>query len=483
MSDIKIIIENAVCKVEAGAEIHELLRNTLKYRNESISYQYNKNLRKINRLKGSLESSRFSTNPGLEKELKRLEHQNRALYKKLVVYLYNKHTFPTGLLPRVKKTFEDRGIKYALSDTRKKPVLGSERLVPRNPLPPLRYYQKAAVRRLETAHRGVVVACTGSGKTLTIAKMIADLRVKSLIITPSKAITDMMAKTMINYFGKGKVDKLTTKTVKIKKPINVCNIQALVKIPYDKLQTIDAVFCDEHHHQGADTYLEVNLKHLKNTYYRFGFTATNFRAGGDDMALEAVLSETLYEYPSHQAIADGYLVKPEFKIIENYNNVNSNNYQRVYKEGVVFNKDRNNLIVGTFNSLSKKHSTLILVKQVEHGELLKELIPTAKFIHGQLKDSVRDKIMEDFRKGKERLIIGTSILGEGVDLPIADVLIMANGGKSPIQVMQNVGRVLRIHPGKEKAIIYDFADIGAPWLEDHAKERQKIYELYEVKDD
>jgi hypothetical protein len=100
---------------------------------------------------------------------------------------------------------------------------------------------------LEEQHRGVVVCPTATGKTTVLTKMVWDLSVKTLVITPSKAITDMMVETLIKHFGKGKVEKLTTKKVKLKE-INVVNIQALVRMKPELFEDVRAVFCDEFHH-------------------------------------------------------------------------------------------------------------------------------------------------------------------------------------------------------------------------------------------
>lgn len=316
-----------------------------------------------------------------------------------------------------------------------------------------------------------------TGKTVTLCKMIWDLGVNTLVITPSKAITDMMLDTMIRHFGKGKVEKLTTKTKVIKKPIAIVNIQALIKLKPEILKGIDAMFTDEFHHSGASTFREANLKHLKDVYFRIGATATNFRAGGDSMALEAVLSEVLYEFPSKRAIKEGFLVPPEF-IIQETKSLEENTYRKSYEENIVNSENRNNLIAEIANAHTDDH-VLILVKEIAHGEKLKELLPNASFINGLEKDVVRNRMLDDFRSGKLKCLIGTNgVIGEGVDLPIADVLIMGASGKSQIQTVQNVGRVLRPYPGKTKALVYDFTDLGCKWLAEHARLRMLTYEEY-----
>lgn len=227
----------------------------------------------------------------------------------------------------------------------------------------------------------------------------------------------------------------------------------------------------------AATYQEVNLKHLKHVYYRIGLTATPFRNDGADLALEGVLSEILMRYTAQQAIKDGFLVKPRFEILDLKIRLRETAYQKVYREGIVENKNRNELIASIAKE-EKKKKTIILVQYKEHGEVLKQLIPWAEFIHGEEKDADRQRMMKDFKEGDLDCLIGTSVIGEGVDLPCAEVLIMAGGGKARSQVIQNIGRVLRIMEGKEKATVYDFTDRDGGFLEEHSEERSLIYEDY-----
>ena len=64
---------------------------------------------------------------------------------------------------------------------------------------------------------------------------------------------------------------------------------------------------------------------------------------------------------------------------------------------------------------------------------------------------------------------------EGLDLPILDILILGGGGKSSTRAFQRIGRVLRLHKNKKRAIVFDFED-GTPMLNRHAKVRKKLYE-------
>jgi superfamily II DNA or RNA helicase len=54
------------------------------------------------------------------------------------------------------------------------------------------------------------------------------------------------------------------------------------------------------------------------------------------------------------------------------------------------------------------------------------------------------------------------------------------GGKAFIQIVQSIGRGLRLHPNKSKLTIFDVAD-NLKHGTNHSVERKKIYELEQIK--
>lgn len=474
---ITIEVTNSLCQIQGHSKtLHAQLAEMLRFMDPAVEFSYRSVLYRIRRINDALSARSLNKdNSELNKELAHTLHVCRGLEAKLWKSLYDSEGFfPSGLLPRVLDVLDRAALAFEVKDLRKKPE-PEFKFVLKESLPALRPYQKSAVRELLEHHRGVVVMPTGTGKTKTACRMIELLGVTTLVITPSKAIVDLMMTELVNFFGKGKVQKLTTKNHKLK-AINVINIQALVNLKPEYFKDIKAVIIDEFHHAAADTYLIANEDHLKNCYYRIGLTATNFRNDGADLALEAVLNNVLFEYPIKQAIADGYLMRPEFKVIPTVLDQESN-YQKAYRNQIVDNEHRNDRI-RAIAEVHRKNSVLILVKQIEHGEALQKLLPGYEFVQGETKDHERERALEDFRKGKLKGLIGTTVIGEGVDLPIANVLIMAGGGKAKSQIMQNIGRVLRIKEGKPTPIVYDFTDEDGSWLEEHSIERSEVYKLY-----
>lgn len=121
--------------------------------------------------------------------------------------------------------------------------------------------------------------------------------------------------------------------------------------------------------------------------------------------------------------------------------------------------------------------TLILVTHIEHGNILLNKfnkITKSKniiFIHGSSKD--REKNRKLILDGFYDIVIASDIFKEGVDIPNLKCLILACGGKSSVALIQRIGRLLRLFPGKDKAIIYDFAD-DCKYLRSHYKRRLEL---------
>lgn len=474
---VKLILQNSTCEIVTdNKELLVDVSEQLTYINKSVDFAYAKTLGQVSRYNKMVARE---TNEAIvakyKSMLRKLLFNIDQLEATRRVKLMKGKEFPAGLLPRVMDYLDGRKIYWELDDKRNSNV-PKVNLKLLRPIPELRYYQKEAIEKALESERGVLEMATGSGKTLIISKLLSELKVKSLIITPSLDITQGVYDTMVSFFGEKQVSVLDGKKPKFA-IVNIVNIQTLVKMDPKFFIDIHCMLTDEFHHSGSISFLDINFTHLKSCYFRYGLTATNFRNAGDGMALEGVLSNRLYHYPATKAIKDGFLTKPEFMWIYNKTKPN-NNYQTEYKNGIVENKDRNHKIV----EIAKSHpndSVIILVQQVAHGNLLLADLPKARLLTGSENREDRQKMLDDFRSGKLKCLIGTSVLGEGVDLPIANVLVLAGGGKSKIQVMQNVGRVMRLFPGKTKALVYDFREEGSKYLASHATERAAIFvEVY-----
>ena len=101
---------------------------------------------------------------------------------------------------------------------------------------------------------------------------------------------------------------------------------------------------------------------------------------------------------------------------------------------------------------------------------LRQILPDAKFaaIHGRMLEKELIKIMDDFTKGKINVLVATTIIENGIDLPNVNTIIVEDASRLGLsQAYQIKGRVGRSH-------IKSFAYLFYPKkLTDIAKERLK----------
>lgn len=143
--------------------------------------------------------------------------------------------------------------------------------------------------------------------------------------------------------------------------------------------------------------------------------------------------------------------------------------------GIVRNVNRNEAAISTAIHHSQDN-VLLLVNQIEHGQTLADRIPGSLVCHSKMGIKKRREAMAAFRDGSLKCMIATSLADEGLDLPIANVLIMVSGGRSNAKNEQRTGRVLRTFKDKTHGTIYDFTDENVhPLMAKHARVRVDLY--------
>ena len=93
-----------------------------------------------------------------------------------------------------------------------------------------------------------------------------------------------------------------------------------------------------------------------------------------------------------------------------------------------------------------------------------------KITYEQDDAELRQEIIDDFAEGEYQAIVAMRVLDEGMDVPPARRAILMSNSGNPMQYVQRRGRVLRRHPGKDRAVIYDL--IVVPSLDPPADVRK-----------
>lgn len=470
-----LFVNNSYCTLSKfPTHILEEVRSALTYENEGAEQDLIQKYR-LRKMAYSRGQENWATQ--LTAEIKELE-ENR------VVCLLKGSEFPTGLLAIVKEALEN--YDYTLTDEREKPAAyhnfrweASYKLLPEFKL---RYYQEEMADLSIEYGRGVFESCVGSGKTRIMTEIIHRLGVNTLIVLPSSGLVEQTYRKLLAAFGRKTLSKMTTTSVKKGgkiKPIQLVTIQTLASLTKQgivgsALEGVDAIFFDEFHHSGSKSYTELQ-KHMNHIYHRFGFTGTFLRNDSKTMEMWSILSNRLYYYPAYQAIKEGYLTPVEYHIYELQGKADKN-YQKEYHA----NYGASEALVAWVENLLKiipdGEQVLILVDRKEKcGEILFEYfteigIDIAYISGDDSKELITDTIEEYNDKNIDKLI-GSTVIGEGIDLHSCQHLILARGGKSPIQIVQAIGRAVRLSEGKDVSHIYDAYFAGTKYLGRHCEER------------
>jgi superfamily II DNA or RNA helicase len=148
-------------------------------------------------------------------------------------------------------------------------------------------------------------------------------------------------------------------------------------------------------------------------------------------------------------------------------------WHEVYNELVVENEVRNQQIINILIKLNNAGiSTLCLVKEIAHGDYLSKF-SGLPFANGESEDC--EEMITLFKRNEIKTLIATTgVCGEGVDMKPCEYVVIAGLGKSKNQIMQNIGRVLRIFPGKESGKVIIFKDLSHKWTHAHYREQVRI---------
>ncbi len=410
-------------------------------------------------------------------------------------------TFPSGLVERVREVLEAHNIKFEVTEETT-PLPSS--VTYRKPAFELRDYQRECVKAAVEAKRGILELATGAGKTVVAAHIISKLGLPAIFFVHTRDLLHqtyeffrdhLCAKVGIVGDGQVHLAPLTVATLQtVGKALDIAfppmneeeaqpeedrtDVSRSKKRLISFVQECPVVFFDECHHIPAESFYSLAMR-TSSAVYRFGLSATPYRADKLDLLLEAAVGPKIFRANASSLIDQGYLVPPEIVFLApppyHVASSRSPDYATVFHEYVVTNPARNQMIAKEARRLAKqKKSVLILVSQVAHGERLAALLPEAAFAQGNDSAVKRRRIFKKLESKEQLIVIATTLADEGLDVPSLDAVVLASGGKSETKALQRIGRVLRPAPGKKKAHIIDFFD-NAPFLKEHSLRRYELY--------
>lgn len=431
-------------------------------------------------------------------------------------------SFPTGLLPRILNLLGNSNIDVFIEDESNNSqqfqnvsretfagVSWNTAFVPRD-------YQEVAAGKLLDKKRGIIKIATGGGKTLVAAIVINALQTRTLFLVDGVDLA-LQTKRALEKYLPGLEVGLIGDGVWNPKTVTVALLQTLAHglgLVREKLKTAGGQdvmdeagevirvhkkvrqdyidFCASQRlviydevHGAASSRGEGIVQYCVNAVYKHGLSATPLERGDNaNIRVEAVTGQVLMSITSSELIRAGWLAKPTIGMAT-YDDAGAVNksaaWPEVRKNCVVDNAGRHALVRRAVERelrlAGSSSAVLVSVVQIEHGHRLvnelQSLGEPVAFIKGSDPSEHREEVLENFRSGRVPILIGSSILNKGIDLPNMTGFVLSGPWKDRIQTQQLIGRPL--HVAAPTVRITDIADLSHKYLKAQTAARLSVY--------
>jgi len=246
---------------------------------------------------------------------------------------------------------------------------------------------------------------------------------------------------------------------------------------------VEGVLAHNCHHISDENCSYGTILQNIDTPLRFGFTATfdevKLQA---KFAIEGNIGQVVGELTMEKAQEMEILAKPKLHILKVPRQfIDSRNYQDVYNEAVVHSRTRNRLIASTIRDYIQNNKiVMVFVTKIDHGKEIQRITKHVfgidiPMIEGETDSKQREKTKKALLDKRLKCVIATVVWKEGLNIPTLDVIINASGGKDDLQILQLIGRGLRLSEGKSEMILVDFFDDSNNYLIKHFGNRISLY--------
>jgi DNA repair protein RadD len=327
-------------------------------------------------------------------------------------------------------------------------------------------------------HPSIIVAPTAFGKSIVIAEIAHQLGEKLVVIQPSKELLEQNYNKFINLGGKASIYSAAMGEKEIG-DITYATIGSIVNIAH-KFNTlgISKVIIDEcdRFPREPDGMLRRFLTAAKITHV-LGLTATplklqtnmdeHFRPFSKLVMLTSKSKKGNYfkdiiHVAQIKEMCDlGFWSPLQYESYDFdtgalvYNSTNAEftdeSIKRAYKQ-----QDISGKIIKRISELPDRKSILIAVPSIDEAKELSTRLPSCEAVFSGMPDSDRDRIIDDFKALRLRIVVQVTILSVGFDHPQLDCIITGRPTASLSWWYQFVGRVTRIHTDKENGLVIDF---------------------------
>lgn len=330
----------------------------------------------------------------------------------------------------------------------------------------LRDYQQIAVDNIRSSYiegknAPLFALATGGGKTICFCHiaqttsnrgkrvMILVHRVELLRQTSNKLTENGVRHGLIN-------PKFTPD---LNAPVQVASVQTLVN-RLARIPAPDLIIIDECHHATAGSWRKV-IDFFPNAKV-LGVTATPCRSDGT--GLDHIFDDLILGPQTKELIEMGFLVKPivyapatkmDLKNIK----ITRGDYDKDQIAELIDKPRITGDAVSHYIKLADGLPAVVFCISVMHAQHVAEEFRARGYkafsVDGAMDDETRERLLSGLGNGTVDIITSCDLISEGTDIPAIGCAILLRPTMSTGLYIQQVGRALRLSPGKTQAIILD----------------------------
>lgn len=365
-------------------------------------------------------------------------------------------------------------------------------------------HQLGSVEEVLTHNRRLVLSPTSSGKSLIqylCARYVIEKHKKRvLIIVPNKSLVVQMREDFTEYSTDGWGGEKDIHAIYAEQEIwtghdvVVSTYQTAVKLSPEWYEQFGAIFIDEAHGATSKSVTTI-LEATKHMLYHAGFTGTLNGTYMHEMEMRARFGDVTKLVTTKELMDMGIVAKLEIHALHLNHNEEAAKLAAKWKypdevDYLIASENRNVFVANLASTMSEKN-VMVLFHRTEHGHTLKKLIEsriegtgkTLLYVDGNISIEAR-KPMRAFMEANEGCILLASYGTSSVGLSIKNIhfMVLAHPFRDRIRVLQTIGRILRLSPGKLLAVVVDIGDYLAGKRKtnnhtyDHFLERLELYQ-------
>lgn len=258
--------------------------------------------------------------------------------------------------------------------------------------------------------------------------------------------------------------------------VYVCSVHTLVKRLHLAPMTPDLIVVDEAHHCIEGSTWGKVLQSYPDAHRLF-VTATPCRLDGRGLSMADAMIEgpTMAELIEHGHLSPYRAFCPPTALDLSAVRTTAGDYNKAGLQEAMDKPTITGDVVAHYRKLSPGRRAVAFCVSVEHAEHVAATFTAAgvpaESLDGTMTTEDRSSRIERFRAGKTLVMTSVDVISEGFDMPAIETAILLRPTKSLGLYLQQVGRALRVFPGKSEAIILDHVgNIGRHGLPDADQE-------------